>query len=310
MADVQPEDYGFRSQTEMEQYFSIDQVEVREVPVQMSQELREKLGGVFPFPNPILPGSMPTVSATPAPSPTPGTTPGTTPTVGGSTTVTTSTGPGATPYPTPYPTPYDSYNPFNPGSFPGSYPGSYGGSGGYSPTSGSMWDPFNIQSWITIGERLWKIVVDNQPQTNVVTKRVSVLPIAQQDWLQMENWHDPIVKSYEIVSKNLWGMHVVEFRYTVSYNYGGKFNGTGAFLANATVIPVRLSAIWGFKADVDGDAGEAVNMGTRDNPTAGVDIGVRWKFGSVLTKREGRDVFFLKGNGDMVRVTGRGQEPN
>jgi hypothetical protein len=284
---VRPEDYGFKSETEMNQYFSIESVETKEIPLQqLDKEQTAQLYRGFPFPNPIVPGTIPPLPTSPFP-----TTQTTTPTFSpsGSSTPT----PTPTPYPTPYPSsPYDSgFSPFP--QFPGS---SY---------SGSLTDPFNIQTWITIGERLWRIVVDNQPTTNVTTKRVSVLPIAQQDWQQMENWQAPLVKAYEVSAKNTWGVTTLSFQYTVSYNYGGQFNGTGAFLANATVIPVHLNVLWGYKADVDGEAGDAVNMGTRDNPLAGIDVSIRWKFGSVLTKREGRDVFFLKGNGDMVRVTGK-----
>jgi hypothetical protein len=279
--DTRPEEYGFRSSTEMASYFTVDNVEVKEVPPKFTKAEINRLYRGFPFPNPVVPpteGSptpTPTPAATPAPGTGPGSGPGTTPT------------PTATPASGTSPTPAPSATPARP-TFPG-----------------AITDPFGIDSWVTIAEKIWKIIVDNQPTATVSTKRVSVLPVAQQDWQQMENWQGPLVKSYEVKGKNLLGMTVMSLTYTVAYNYGGQLNGTGAFLANATIIPSDVYVAWGFKLEVDAEVGDTINTGTKANPIPGVDIGTHWKVGSVMTKTEGRDVFFLKGNGDMIHLTAK-----
>lgn len=273
-ANAKPEQYGFRSETEMGNYFTVEQVEVKEIPPKFSEDQINKYYRGFPFPNPIVPPTGETPAATPTATPAPA--PSTAPSSSQSPTPR----PSATPIATPVATPARPAVP-----------------------TGSITDPFGIQSWITIAEKVWKIIVDNQPTATVATKRVSVLPVAQQDWQQMENWKGPMVKSYEVKGKNLLGMTVMSLTYTVAYNYGGQINGQGAFLANATIIPSDVYVAWGFKLEVDAEVGDTVNMGDKNAPIPGVDIGTHWKVGSVMTKAEGRDVFFLKGNGEMVHMT-------
>lgn len=162
----------------------------------------------------------------------------------------------------------------------------------------------DINTWITLGQKVWQVIVDNKPVANVSTQRVSVLPMAQQDWAQMESWQGPAVKSFTIEAKNLYGATVMSHRYTVAFNYGGKYNGTGNFLANATIIPTEVSVSWGFTLNSQVEVGTVLNVATKANPTAAVDMQVAWKMDSVLKHFEGRETFFVRGDGSLMYVTG------
>ena len=160
----------------------------------------------------------------------------------------------------------------------------------------------DIKTWVTLGAKLWKLIEANVPVANVQTQTVSVLPAGLQ-WTDMESWQGPFAKSYTITAKNLYGMTVISQTYTVAYNYGGSVKGKGQFLANATIIPTAVEVMWGFKLGSELAVGTTLNTGTYENPVPGVDLTVKWKMDSILKHIEGRDQFFVRGDGSHKHVT-------
>lgn len=160
----------------------------------------------------------------------------------------------------------------------------------------------DIKTWVTLGAKFWKLIEANVPIANVQTQTVSVLP-AGLEWTDMESWQGPFAKSYTITAKNLYGMTVISQTYTVAYNYGGSVKGKGQFLANATIIPTAVEVMWGFKLASELAVGTTLNTGTFENPVPGVDLTVKWKMDSILKHLEGRDQFFVRGDGSNKHVT-------
>lgn len=279
-------DFGFESKTEMKNYFAVDRIDVQEVESPLTPELRRHLEDIsrsMKITIELSDDSRGTASpsrpaATPTPAPKPN--PDDKPSIGPK--------PGPAPGPTAKPTPKP------------------GGDSSIDPTDiiDVIMDPTAIDKWITIGQKIWAVIVANKPVANVSSQRISVLPMAQQDWAQMENWQGPTVRTFTIAAKNGFGMTVVSQTYTVAYNYGGQYNGKGQFLANATVIPANIEVMWGFSLSSEVEVGDVVNTGTKENPIPGVDLQVKWKMDSVMKHMEGRDSFFVKGDGKMVHVTG------
>jgi hypothetical protein len=172
------------------------------------------------------------------------------------------------------------------------------------PIIGIITDPTNIEAWITLGDKAWQVVMANKPVSNVTTKRVSVLPQSQQDWTGMDSWQGPAHKTYVVEAKNLYGISVVSHVYTLAFNYGGKINGKGQFLANATIIPSNVQVAWGYTLNSGVDVGETLNMGAKDSPTPGVDLQLSWTVDTFLKHIEARDDFFVRGDGQVVRMNG------
>jgi hypothetical protein len=165
-------------------------------------------------------------------------------------------------------------------------------------------DPSSITAWVTLGKKVWEIVVANKPVVNVSTQKVSVLPQAQTDWRMMSNWSPrPFAKTYVIEARNGYGASVIKHAYTVAFNYGGKFNGKGAFLANATIIPSQVEVAWGYKLNSKVQVGEAVNTGDLDSPIPGVNLELQYKIDTVIKHSSGRDNFFVMGNGRVEHLT-------
>lgn len=164
-------------------------------------------------------------------------------------------------------------------------------------------NPYDIGAWVKIGKKVWKIIVDNKPIVNVSTQRVSILPQSQPNWAEMENWKGPVAKTFTITSVNKFGWKVIEQKYTVAYNYGGSLNGKGKFIANATIIP-RESVNWGFTLNADVEVGDVVNTGTKENPIPGVELQLKWKADSLVKHEQGRESFFIRGDGRVAHITG------
>ncbi len=157
----------------------------------------------------------------------------------------------------------------------------------------------DISTWITVGEKVWTIIKDGKPVADISTHSASVLPIEQTNWQDLENWQGPYVKSYTIEAKNLLGMTVASQTYRVMFNYGGTFNGKGQYLANATIIPAQVSIAWGFSLNTNVEIGNAVNTGTKDHLIPALQMELVWKIDSALKHLEGRNSFYIKGNGEV-----------
>lgn len=160
----------------------------------------------------------------------------------------------------------------------------------------------DIKRWITVGQKLWDVIRNNQPVVNVKTQSVSVLPDVSPAWTEMETWRGPMAKSYTIAAKNLYGATVISHTYTVAFHYGGSLNGRGQFLANATILPTNVNVSWGFTLNSQVQVGQPLNTGTRANPVPGVDLGLEWSMSSVLKKAQGVDQFHVRGDGSTTHV--------
>lgn len=160
----------------------------------------------------------------------------------------------------------------------------------------------SLQTWITLGAKAWNFVVANKPVASVSNQRVSVFPEAAVNWSNLENWRAPKVQAYEFRAKNLLGATVVSHKYVISMNYGGQFHGRGQFLANATVIPAGLSVLWGYTVSSKVQVGQTVNIATADNPVPAVELELDWSIDTVLKHEEGRENYFVQGNG-LIRQT-------
>ena len=173
---------------------------------------------------------------------------------------------------------------------------------GASGSAGSL-DPSQIMPWITLGEKIWALIAANKPVVSVQTKRAFILPVAEQDWTQMENWKGPAVHTYRLEYKNLYGSTVITHTYTIAYNYGGTYNEAGQFLANVTVIPSTVNVAWGYTLNTSVELGDAVNTASKSSPVPGIEIQIITKVDTVLKHAETRDAFFVKGSGECQSMT-------
>lgn len=170
------------------------------------------------------------------------------------------------------------------------------------PGGGGITDPMGIQQWITVGERVWQLVANNRPTASVTTHRVSVLPAAIEDWSQVEGWQGPAARTFEVVARNLLGATVVRNKYTVAWNYGGKFNGKGAYIGNLTMIPTDISVSFGYTLNSRVVVGDAVNIASAADPVPALNFQVEYTVTNIIKHIQSAESFFVTGQGGFKKI--------
>jgi hypothetical protein len=151
---------------------------------------------------------------------------------------------------------------------------------------------------INIGQKVWDIVKAGKPVVVVnQAPMASALPRGLTCWNQLDSWQAPKVSSYEVSYKNGFGMEAVKFRFRLQYTYGGGKNGKGKYLANVTVMPAEINVLWGYTFNAGIDVEQAVNLGTQDNPMAGLALNLKWTVSTVLKESDNSFHFFVQGDG-------------
>ena len=194
--------------------------------------------------------------------------------------------PVATPAPAPAPAPAPVIND-NSGI---SDPSSTGSDAGFS---------FDLNDVMTIGQKIYDIVKENQPVVTIKRALVSVVPGGATDWTQLQGWKAPMTKVLEVNVKNLYGATTVYLRLKVTANYGGNARGVGHYLANVNMVPTQVSASWGYNVDVSVEAANGVNSGTSDDPIAGLGLDIRYHVHTLLSDLNGDQDYWLTGDGGL-----------
>ena len=154
----------------------------------------------------------------------------------------------------------------------------------------------------TIGEKIIQIVQAGKPVVNITRDTVSAIPGGVSSWTQLSGWQAPVTKVYSLTAQNKLGMTIVDLRLKVSANGGGGIDGKGKFIANLVVVPTSIYVLWGFNADVFSEHQDAVNVGSSDNPVAGIGFDIRYKYGSSLFTQQGAQSYFVSGDGQIKTV--------
>lgn len=159
-------------------------------------------------------------------------------------------------------------------------------------------DEIEFNDIIAVGKQIWQIIQDNKPQWNNSTVTVSAIPRKVECWNNLTGWRRD-QKSYQVVAKNLLGMEVIRFKYTVVYYYGGSYEDRGQYLANVTVLPTDVRVSWGYSLDSDVKVPVIQNLGSTASPIAGMEMRVNWKIKTVVRMIEANDIYLLQGDGQF-----------
>ena len=158
---------------------------------------------------------------------------------------------------------------------------------------------FDLNDVLTIGQKIYDIVKENQPVVTIKRALVSVVPGGATDWTQLQGWKAPMTKVLEVDVKNLYGATTVYLRLKVTANYGGNAKGVGHYLANVNMVPTQVSASWGYNVDVSVEAANGVNSGTSDDPIAGLGLDIRYHVHTLLSDLNGDQDYWLTGDGGL-----------
>ena len=158
---------------------------------------------------------------------------------------------------------------------------------------------------VALGEEVYKLVVKGRPANVTSYSPMSVIPKVNGeavDLLETENWKAPKKKTYEVNYRNLYGISVVTFRYSIIYSYNGSYSGKGAYLTSVQIVPEFVNTLFGFNFSATMKLGGIQNQGTRENPIAGATLLIEYVVSSILVANNSVDSFFISGNGGFQRL--------
>lgn len=159
---------------------------------------------------------------------------------------------------------------------------------------------------IALGERIYEIVKKGKPVVNSSYAPLSVLPKTEAgepvDIMDTEGWSLPTARKVTMNYKNVYGASVVKFTYTVVFAHSGSYDGKGAYITAAQIIPSDVKVSWGFDFNASMKMIGLQNHGTRSNPVAGMVISVNYKVESVMSTIENNDTYHITGLGKLIQL--------
>lgn len=155
---------------------------------------------------------------------------------------------------------------------------------------------------VNIGKWIWDLVQKNKPAVSYQVNKAQAMPKNVANWAELQSWQPPRTAAYTASYKNAYGSEVVRFKFRVFYLYGGNLDGKGAYLANVSVIPDELNVAWGYSFDAKVEVPEVVNVGTKENPMAGMTVQLTWSVDTMLKHAQSTVVFFITGDGAILPV--------
>lgn len=144
---------------------------------------------------------------------------------------------------------------------------------------------------------LWDVIKDNAPVVDVKKQYAAALPDGAPRWDQLQEWQPPRARKYRLVVRNLAGVETVRLEYLFIHQYGGRYQGKGRYLSGVTVEPTFINARWGYTLNVGAKAVNVANVGTAEEPVAGMTLVLDWRVETGLQKSSGAQVYFVDGSG-------------
>jgi hypothetical protein len=161
-----------------------------------------------------------------------------------------------------------------------------------------------VDKLIALGKKIWPIIEAGKPVVNVnIGAPISVLPRSEDGdaiaFYNMDSWNMPMAKTYKVEYKNGFGMNVIAFDYTVNFQYGGKYQGAGAYITGLNVQASNTTVSWGFDFDAKSQLMSIVNHGSLEEPVAGATIRIDYTAKSILRQISTSESFHVNGLGKI-----------
>jgi hypothetical protein len=153
---------------------------------------------------------------------------------------------------------------------------------------------------VALGEDIYRLVQKGKPVNTTTYAPISVLPKVNGqavDIFETEGWRLPSKATYEITYKNVYGMEVVKYRYSIIFTYGGTYQGKGAYLTAAQIVPDSVETLWGYTFTASMSLGGIQNHGTKENPIAGAVLAMQYSVETVVKASLTTDMYHITGKG-------------
>lgn len=157
---------------------------------------------------------------------------------------------------------------------------------------------------VALGEEVYTLVNKGRPNVTTDYAPISVVPKIggkAVDVMDTENWRLPRHKAYKIIYKNLLNISVIEFKFKVVWAFGGQYEGKGAYISSAQIIPAA-HVLWGFDFSAKMRLGGIQNAGTRKNPVAVATLLLEYTAHNMLNSSTNVETFVITGSGGFRKL--------
>jgi len=158
---------------------------------------------------------------------------------------------------------------------------------------------------VALGEEVYVLVNKGRPNLNTSYAPVSVLPREGErsvNVMDMDGWKLPVSRTVTVEFKNVYGYAIASLEYKLVFNYGGSYNGKGAYITNAQIIPSKAYAFYGVDFDATMRLSGLANHGTRANPVAGAMLHIDYKAKTMFSSVSRADTYHITGNGQVRKL--------
>jgi len=154
---------------------------------------------------------------------------------------------------------------------------------------------------INILKKVFEFVKENKPVVNTSIDMASAVPQGIGNWQLMAGWREKHTGQYSVKYVNGFGINVVELVVRAHFYYNGNYNGIGKYITCATATIDSLNVMWGytFNATAKIPDSSVVNVGTKENPVAGMKMFIHWTVDTIIQHQEGTLTFSFDGQGEV-----------
>jgi hypothetical protein len=163
-----------------------------------------------------------------------------------------------------------------------------------------------VDKLIAIGQKIIPMIKDGKSViTNSPMTAVSVLPRTDLKDFQvhdMGGWSIPVNRHYKITFANGFGVEVVSFVYSITYQYNGSMDGKGKYLAGIRAAARNIDIMWGFDLDASSQLIQIANVGTQQNVVAGATIEMTYTVKNWTRNLTYSLYFHISGDGKLYKL--------
>ncbi len=169
------------------------------------------------------------------------------------------------------------------------------------PAEGDIF--YLLNNILNFGKEVWKVVEKGRPVVDVQTTYANALPGKSKDErpLDLQGWTRPYADIYHLQFVNKWGVTVVDGYFNIWKTTRGRYpsedgNGIGYYIANTTIVPEELTVKFGFDFSMSVKALDPINVGTHENPIAGIQMLLTLRVDNFLGHWEETRSYFVRGD--------------
>ncbi len=167
---------------------------------------------------------------------------------------------------------------------------------------GDLLEGIDLSTVINYGVKVWEVVKANEPVVTQSHMYANALPQGLKSAYELEGASPYQYRSFRISAKNYLGFTVYDVVLTLAHQYGASYEGKGAYITSAAIIPSDVNVLWGYTVDLNVKEISTANVGSKTSPIASLGLELNFHVSTVLKKTTFRRLVEFLGNEPKARM--------